>query len=195
MGLIKNLFAVIGVVATVVALAAGAYAATIYSSARHLDPQARHVYADYIERLLQSGSAAEAGVWKRAVEQGLTPADVERSMKSAAIDRNIKDVGELPLYKQVEAATGRPYRFVKIFMFCSALTAARMIEYDPAYAAYLPCRVTLLEDGRGRLWLYTLNLDPMIYGGKPLPPDLKAEALKVRETLLAILDRGASGAF
>jgi hypothetical protein len=35
----------------------------------------------------------------------------------------------------------------------------------------------------------------MIYGGKPLPPELKEEALKVREVILDIMKRGASGAF
>lgn len=129
------------------------------------------------------------------VKAGLKPEDVEAAMKSAAFKHNIKDVGELPLSKQVEASSGKPYRFVKIYMFCSALTAARMIDYNPAYSAYLPCRVILLEDKTGKLWLYSLNLDPMIHGGKALPPELKEEAIKVKQTILAIMERGAAGAF
>jgi hypothetical protein len=38
-------------------------------------------------------------------------------------------------------------------------------------------------------------MDMMIYGGKPLPPDLKKEAIQVKDTMLDIMKRGASGEF
>ena len=47
----------------------------------------------------------------------------------------------------------------------------------------------------GKVWLYTLNMDLMIYGGKTLPDELKMEAIKVKETILAIMHRGADGDF
>jgi uncharacterized protein (DUF302 family) len=75
------------------------------------------------------------------------------------------------------------------------MTAARMIDYSDAFSAYLPCRITLLEDTSGKLWLYTLNMDLMIHGGEELPPALKEEALKVKEIILDIMNRGAAGEF
>jgi uncharacterized protein (DUF302 family) len=80
-------------------------------------------------------------------------------------------------------------------MFCNAMTAARMIDYSPAYSAYLPCRITLLEDSTGKLWLYTLNMDLMIHGGRELPPELKQEAMQVKDIILDIMNRGAKGEF
>jgi len=80
-------------------------------------------------------------------------------------------------------------------MFCNALTAAQMIEHSDAYSAYLPCRISLVEDKQGKLWLYSLNMDAMIYGGKTLPADLKAEAEGVKEIILDIMNRGAEGDF
>lgn len=195
MNAIKNILAVIGLLAVILLIFIVVRAGKMYASVQDFDPAAREVYGEMAERLLATGNAADATVWKQPVKEGLKPEDVEAAMKSAAIEQNIKDVGELPLYKQVQAATGKPYRFVKIYMFCSALTAARMIDYNPAYSAYLPCRVTLLEDKSGKLWLYSLNLDPMIHGGKALPPELKEEAIGVKKTILAIMERGASGAF
>lgn len=195
MGIAKNILAVIGAIALLLLIVAGVRGYAFYTAVQDLDPQARNVYREMLQRLADSGSAAEATVWKVPVAQGLTPEDVETAMKSAAVERNIKDVGELPLYKQIEATTGKPYRFIKIYMFCNAMTAARMIEHDLAYSAYLPCRVTLLQDKENKLWLYTLNMDFMIHGGKPLPPALFEEAVQVRETMLAIMNRGASGAF
>jgi len=45
------------------------------------------------------------------------------------------------------------------------------------------------------LWIYSLNMDMMIYGGKPLPPALKEEALQVKTIILDIMQRGATGEF
>ena len=195
MGIVKNILSIIGAVALVLLAVAGVRGWGVYAAVQDLDPKATGVYREMAQRLVDSGSAAEATAWKMAVEPGLSPQDVETAMKSKAVEHNIKDVGELPLYKQIEATTGKPYRFIKIYMFCNAMTAARMIEYDPAFSAYLPCRVTLLQDPAGKLWLYTLNMDLMIHGGKPLPPALFEEAVQVRETILAIMKGGASGAF
>ena len=70
-----------------------------------------------------------------------------------------------------------------------------MLDYSDAYAAYLPCRITLLEDVEGKLWLIALNMDMMIHGGEELPPVLKEEALKVKKQILDIMNRGATGEF
>jgi uncharacterized protein (DUF302 family) len=64
-----------------------------------------------------------------------------------------------------------------------------------AFSAYLPCRISLIEDTDGKLWIYTLNMDMMIHGGTPLPDDLKAEAIQVKEIILDIMNRGAAGDF
>ena len=116
-------------------------------------------------------------------------------MRSVANEHNIKNVGELPLSKQVEAMTGKPYRVIGIYMFCNPITATRMLDYSDAFSAYLPCRVAMVEDKQGKVWLYTLNMDMMIYGGTPLPPALKEEALSVKNIILDIMHRGAAGDF
>ena len=90
---------------------------------------------------------------------------------------------------------GSPYRYVKIFMFCDAMTASRMIDYSDAFAAFLPCRVALVEDKEQRLWLYSMDMDLMIHGGNRLPDTLYEEALRVKEIMLDIMKRGAEGDF
>jgi hypothetical protein len=45
------------------------------------------------------------------------------------------------------------------------------------------------------LWIYTMNMDMLIKMGRKLPPDAKATVLRVRQSLLKMLDRGASGEF
>lgn len=192
MGFIKNILALIGLLAILaVAGAFGMYAASI----KGFDPQAPRVFAEFTRNLVASKSAAEASIWKIPVADDLTPEDVEETMKFVANEHNMSNVGELPLSKDIAARLGESYRFVKIYLFCNSLTAAKMLDYSDAYSAYLPCRITLLEDHQGKLWLITLNMDMMIYGGEPLPPELKEEAIKVKEYILDIMNRGATGEF
>jgi len=192
MRVIKNLFALIGFLTV---LAVGVVAFKTYPILDGFDPDAPKVYGEMLEKVLESRNAAEAVVWKMPVEEGVTAEDVEQSMKLVANELNISNVGELPLYKDVEAKSGKPYRFIKIYMFCNSLTAAQMLDYSDAFSAYLPCRITLVEDKQGKLWLYALNMDLMIHGGEPLPPALKEEALHVKSVILEIMRRGAMGDF
>lgn len=192
MGIIRNILALIGLVA----LAAGGFGYLQLSSAfSGFDPKAREVYTGMFNRLKATGDPAEATVWKAQVKDGLSFDDVDAAIKSVATEMNIRDVGQLPLGDQVEAMQGKKWRKLKIYLYCNPLTAAKMIDYSDAYSAYLPCRVSLVEDKKGKLWLYTLDMDMMIHGGKPLPPDLKAEAIKVKEIMQAVLARGSKGDF
>lgn len=191
MAFLRNLFSVIGVLAVVGIIALAFELAPYYNKVRDFDDKALDTYAELGRTLLETGSAADATVLKYKVKEGASVSDVEEAMKFAANEHNFMNVGELPLYQQVEAMSGEDYRFVKVYMYCNALTAARMLDYNNAMSAYLPCRIVLVEDPDGQLWLYTLNLDLMIHGGHELPPDLKEEALNVRDTIRDIMERGA----
>jgi len=195
MNIIRNLLAIIGLAFVVIAIIFVTKFPFVWKLASDLDPGAGSVYMNMATELAKTGSPVEATIWKAKVKKGLTADDVEDAMKSVASEHNIKNVGMLPLYKEVAAMRGKPYRFAKIYMFCNALTAAKMMDYNDAFSAYLPCRVSLIEDKTGQLWIYTLNMDMMIYGGKPLPPELKKEAERVKMVITDIMNRGAIGDF
>ena len=192
---LRNLFALVGFITVVIAIYAAVKLAPMVQDFDAFDEKAADVYSEMMTKVIETGNAAEAMVWKVAVNEDLTVADVEETMKFVANEHNIKNVGELPLSSQIEAMSGEKSRFLKIYMFCNALTAAQMLEYSDAYSAFLPCRVSLVEDKQGKLWLYSLNMDAMIYGGKTLPAELKAEAEGVKEIILDIMNRGAAGDF
>jgi len=195
MGFIRNILTIIGLVAIALAVWAGPTLWKYKTAFDGFDPEAMNVYKKMGNQLIETGNAAAATVWKAKVAEGLTFEEVDESIKSIANERNIKGVGELPLGDQVAAMTGKPWRKLQIYLYCNPLTAAKMIEHDPAYAAYLPCRVSLVEDDTGQLWLYTLDMDMMIYGGKTLPPELLKEALEVKDIMQDILSRAAEGDF
>ncbi len=195
MKFLRNLLALIGVAAVAAAAYFGPTMWKYKSAFDNFDPKAKDMYMAMADELVASGNSAAATVWKVKVADGLTAEEVDQSIKTIADERNIKSVGFLPLGDQVAAMTGKPWRVLNIYLYCNPLTAAKMVEYDPAFAAYLPCRVSLVEDENGDLWIYTLNMDLMIYGGKTLPEDLLQEALNVKETMQQILSRAAEGDF
>jgi len=195
MGYIRNILALLGVLAVGLVVWQGPALYKYKVAFDGFDEKAFKTYKDMTDRLVETGNSAAATVWSAKVADGLTFEDVDQSIKQIAIERNIRGVGELPLGDQVAAMTGEPWRKLNIYLYCNPLTAAKMIEHDIAYAAYLPCRVSLVEDEEGQLWIYTLDMDMMIYGGETLPPELLAEALEVKEILLDILERAAEGDF
>ncbi|ATQ70590.1 MULTISPECIES: DUF302 domain-containing protein [Methylosinus] len=192
MRFVKNILALIGSITIIVSVAVLMEAGR---SMAGFDPWACATYAHIAKLLLEAGDPIEAMVWKAEVKEGLGFDDVDEAIKSIATTMNIKSVGELPLGDQISTMEGKPWRKLKIYLYCNPLTAAHMIDYAEAFSAFLPCRVALVEDKTGKLWIYTLNMDMMIYGGKPLPPALADEALKVKHIMQAILQRGANGEF
>ena len=52
-----------------------------------------------------------------------------------------------------------------------------------------------MEDKECRLGLHMMDLDLMIHGGKPLPPEVKEGAIRVRDALDKVLTGAANGEF
>jgi uncharacterized protein (DUF302 family) len=69
-----------------------------------------------------------------------------------------------------------------------------MVDFSPHMAAYLPCRISVVEKDDG-LWLYTLNMDMMVKMGRKLPSPLKEEAQAVRDTIFEMMERASKGEF
>ena len=195
MGFIKNILAIIGIIA----LIGGGYAYSKFGSEmaalNALDPGAKKVYSDMWTKLKETGTSADATVWKKQIEDGISAEDAAEAMGSVATELNIKAVGVLPLSKEVEAKTGKKQRLLTIYQYCNPMTAMTMVEYSDAFSAYLPCRIAMVEDKKGKLWLYALDMDMMIFGGKTLPDKLFKEATKVKQVILDIMEAGATGEF
>lgn len=160
-----------------------------------LHPKAPSVYLNLITKLLETGDITQASIRKVPVADDISNEDVEEAMDNISTELNIRDVGKLPLSEMVELQTDKKQRFLKIYQYCSPRTAMDMVNYSDSFSAYLPCRISLIEDLQGKRWLYTLDMDMMIYGGKPLPPELHKKALRVQETIYKIMDDAAIGEF
>jgi len=111
-------------------------------------------------------------------------------MKIEADNVNMKYVGDLPLSKQLKNM-GIKSGILTVYEFCSPPIAHIMVDANPAFAAYLPCRITMVQ-ARGHVWLEMLNLN-MIIKGAHLTGALRTKALRVRDDLDSILWAGAKG--
>ena len=193
--MLRNILAVLGLLTIIVMVVAAVKLQPVVEKINTFDERAVDTYIGFVKKLYNSGSAVDAMIVKYEVAEDVTAEDLNTSILSIANELNIKNVGELPLSKQVVAMSGKPYRYVKIYLLCNAMTAASMLNYNDAYSAFLPCRISVVEDEQGKLWIYTLDMDLMIYGGQPIPPALKAEAITVRDTLTEIMQRASEGDF
>ncbi len=140
------------------------------------------------------GDIAVATTWERKVKPGVTIEQLEMALASISAEDNMRSVGELPLSKELEARSGKREKFLKVYSYCTPATARMMIDFSPHMAAYLPCRISVVERDDG-LWMYTLNMDMMVRMGRKLPPDLNAAAMKVRNTMWKMMERASQGDF
>lgn len=125
------------------------------------------------------------------LKDGVKPEDAIDSMKLRANNINFKLVAHQPLSKELESM-GVKARRMEIFQFCDPRIANDMVNHNLAFAAYLPCRIALVEDPKGKFHLMTLNLDPFI-ASSGLQGDLLKKAMQVRDAIGSIMQAGASG--
>ena len=153
------------------------------------------VYMPMTNTLLDTGDITMASIVRVKVADDVSNEDVEEAMESIATAEGIRSVGMLPLSEMVELQTGEKQRFLKIYQCCSPRTAMVMVDHSDAFSAYLPCRLALIQDKEGQRWLYTLDMNAMIYGGAPLPDYLLEKAIEVQRVITAIQVGGAEGDF
>jgi hypothetical protein len=159
------------------------------------DEKAPAVYKEMMTQLLEHKDPAYGMIISVPVDEGISIDELKESMQSLASTHSMLFVGESPFYKQVEAVTGKPYRHVAFMSFCDASTGMLMANYNDMYTAFMPCTISVVEKADGTLWLYALNMDLMIHGGKEFPPELKQSAISVRDRLRKIMDGAAKGEF
>ena len=131
------------------------------------------------------------GMIRCKVTEDVDSEDAIASMKLRANILNFKLVSHLPLSEQVVAMGGESNR-MEIFQFCDALIAAKMVKHSLAFAGYLPCRISLVEDDGGQAWLITLDMDKTM-GDASLPKKLRELGMQVRNNIYSIISAGAEG--
>ncbi len=137
---------------------------------------------------------SQVGIYKVAIDRSVSMSDAADSMRLRANALNLQLVAELPLSKQVESVTGKPQRTITIFQFCDAVTAKDLIDVNPDFSVFMPCRIALIEDPKGQGWLVMMDVNvEAVAKTMKLTPVLKARVNEVRKSLIEIMQAGAKG--
>ena len=152
----------------------------------------------HAEQAEQSGQAPAFDLsmmtLKVEVEEGITAEEVDESIKSLATSEGIFYVFYAPLYKQIEAITGKPFRHLSIHMLCDAVIGGQMVDYENMLSTMMPCRISVVEDKNGKIALYTTNPDLFI-ADPNMPENLRPLAEKVASQIKNIMHGAAAGEF
>ena len=137
---------------------------------------------------------------KMPVNEDVSWDDAIEAMKLRANEVNFKFVGSSKLWKEIEAVTGEPSAKVEMFRFCDASVARKILDVVPEFIVFLPCKIALMEDGEGKLWVMTMDWDVswLDYSQNPnshLAKDIREDAQKIRDSMRYIMEGAATGEF
>lgn len=134
---------------------------------------------------------------KLKVDEGLTLEEVVESMNLRANLLNMRLVGHNTPWKIMESISGEPMPKVEILSYCDVMTMRDILDYSPEFVAFLPCRISVIEDSAGDLWVVMLDWDVRWLDTSPNPnkmsEELRQKAIKIRDSLQSIMEAGAAG--
>ncbi|MDO8263783.1 MAG: DUF302 domain-containing protein [Gallionella sp.] len=125
------------------------------------------------------------------IQDGVSFDDAVESLKLRANQHNLKFVGASPLYKEIEALTGKPAKRMEIFSFCDGLTAQQMIAADPAMISFMPCRIAMVEDAQGKRWIISMMMDEAMI--RALPADTRKNAERIMAAMKDMMLAASNG--
>jgi len=190
--LLRNLLALIGVLALVLAGAAILLLEPYANKSRGLDEVAFSVYSSLLRTVLRTGDVSGFLVYSKQVPAGIDIPTIEMRLAEAAAAANLASLGALSADRQVQERLGREFPLLRIYLFCDPALANELIRHNPSLAAFLPCRIILHADDRGPIWLMTPNLDLALHGGHPLPHHLRERAQGLQAALRRIVDQATN---
>lgn len=125
------------------------------------------------------------------IHDGVSFDDAVESLKLRANQHNLKFVGASPLYKEIEALTGKPAKRMEIFSFCDGLTAQQMITADPLMISFMPCRIAMVEDAQGKRWIISMMMDDAMISALPL--DIRRNVERVMNSMKDMMLAASNG--
>ena len=192
MGFIKGIFTFIGLLVVAGLIFAFVKFGDKVGQVSALDSRAMGAYMKMFGKVLETGNSAEAMIRRVKINDDIPTEDVIDMLRETAADNNFLVVGDSKMsVKGGIKKDGK--RYIRILHCCSPSVAEQFIGYSEAFGAFMPCRILIVEDDEGNRWLYTMAMELMLYGGKPLPDDMMKMAETVRGLMYGMMDAAATG--
>lgn len=189
MKFLKGLFTFIGAI-VVIAMIIGAV--TIGPKIAKLDSQALPEYMKMFDKVLETGDPAKGMVHKAKliIGDGMTK---EEAIENAIeiMDEVGSEYGLAMVDSKTMPRTGKLYTHIR--SYCSPSIADRFLNFSPEFVGFMPCRLGIIEEPNGDIYIYTMGLELMIHGGHTLPPELLKLANEVKTGMYAMMNKAASG--
>nr|CRH07546.1 conserved exported protein of unknown function [Candidatus Magnetococcus massalia] len=114
--------------------------------------------------------------------------DVVFDLQSGLAEHNLKIVAKQSLGSAISARSGKPFPTYDIYHICNLTVGERIITDEPAFGAFLPCKVVLYEDkDTGRVWAVTYKPSFAMVYFPEMPEETKNSALRIGDHLFNIL--------
>jgi len=191
MKIVKNLLAFVGLL---VVLAILAFVFKYGDSVLKMDPKAFNLYMKMGDDVLTTGDPAKGMILKKKL---IIPKD---STKAEAIENAIEIMDEVAaeyglamVDKKTMPRKGGLYTHIR--SYCSPTIADIFLTHSGEFIGFMPCRVGIVEDANGDIYIYTMALDMMISGGHTLPKEMLDYAKEIKTAMETMIAKGAAGDF
>jgi hypothetical protein len=195
MNFIKSIFTLIGAVVVIVGLVIGV---KYGSSMAKMDPKSLGLYMKMADDVLTTGDPAKGMIIKRklVIEEGTSKEEaIENAIE--VMDEVAESYGLAKVDSKTMPRGGKFMRdgglYTHIRSYCSTSIADIFLTHSGEFIGFMPCRVGIVEDKNGDIWLYTMALDMMIHGGHVLPKELLEHASNVKDAMVGMIEKGAAG--
>ena len=195
MNFIKTILALIGalVVAGLIVVVAK-YGSTL----KQFDPGALNAYMEMAGKVLETGDPAKGMVRrvKMQIPEGMTKQEAFENALEIA-DEVASEHGLAMVDNKTMPRGGKLFKdggkLTHIRSYCSPTIADKFLNYSPYFIGFMPCRIGFVEDDKGDIYIYTMSMELMINGGKPLPKELLELANEVRSGMYEMIEKAAKG--
>jgi len=191
--MIRNILAFIGALVVLGLIFAFVRFGGLINGIKGLDSQAMPLYMKMMQDVVATGESAKAMTRVVEVKDGITPDDIVETIKEISEENNMQVVGDTTMFDGSKDEDGKKTKYTRIVSICSRAIAKKFLNFSEDFGAFMPCRIMIREGDDGKLRLYTMAMELMIHGGKPLPEDMLKSANHVRDTMYNAMDAAATG--
>ena len=195
MKLIKGLFTLVGAIVVIGAIIG---AVIIGPKIAKLDPQALPEYIKMFDIVLTTGDPAKGMVRrvKMVIPEGVTKQEAfENAIE--VMDEVGAEYGLAMVDQKTMPRNGKLFKdgglLTHIRSYCSPAIADRFLTHSGEFIGFMPCRIGIVEDKNGDIYLYTMGMELMINGGHILPPEMLELANEVKKGMYTMMEKGAAG--
>jgi len=195
MKFIKGLLTLIGAIVVIAGIVG---AVTVGPKIAKLDSHALPEYMKMFDTVLTTGDPAKGMVKrvKMVIPEGVTKQEAfENAIE--VMDEVGAEFGLAMVDSKTMPRGGKLFKdgglLTHIRSYCSPAIADKFLTHSGEFIGFMPCRIGIVEDTNGDIYIYTMGLELMINGGHTLPPEMLELANEVKKGMYTMMEKGAAG--